>query len=704
MYLYSLSVTDFKYLFNPRHVAVVGASHSEGKIGYTVLKNIIDSGYKGRIYPINPKGGEILGKKVYTDIFSVDGEIDLALIVVPASIAVSAVEACAKKGVKFAIVITSGFSEIGNIDAEREMVEKAREYGMRILGPNVFGIYSAVPPINATFGPSKVRPGNIAVISQSGALGIAMIGKTAEENMGLSTIVSIGNKADITEADILKYVFNDDITKVAFLYIEGLENGKEFMELVKNKPDEMKIVAIKAGRSKVGARAVASHTGSLAGSDKIFDAAFKQSGVLRADSLEEGFNWVATLAACPRPAGNNVVIITNGGGIGVLAADACEKYGVKLAGDMELLKRTFGDVIPKFGSYKNPVDLTGQAGGEDYREALERALKDDNIHAVIALYCQTDMTPLEPLMDTFLEMQKKYGSKKPIIYSLFGGEGTAKLLEELKGKGIPAFEDVEDAVSSLNALYRAYEKKEEGEVENIEMDESGIRRVIQSVAEEGRRQLLGTEAKEVMKAAGMDVPPFRVAKSINEAVEAAGEIGYPVVMKVVSEDIVHKTDIGGVLLDIDNEKEVVEGYEAILRNCKQYAPKANIRGVEIAKMVPDGVETIVGATTDPSFGKVLMFGLGGIYVEVLKDVAFRVAPVSRREISRMMREVNSYPLLLGVRGESRRDIDSVADAIYRIGILVNRFPEISELDINPLVVYEKGAKVLDARINIEVKK
>ena len=348
--------------------------------------------------------------------------------------------------------------------------------------------------------------------------------------------------------------------------------------------------------------------------------------------------------------------------------------------------------------------MTGQAGGEDYREALERALKDDNIHAVIALYCQTDMTPLEPLMDTFLEMQKKYGSKKPIIYSLFGGEGTAKLLEELKGKGIPAFEDVEDAVSSLNALYRAYEKKEEGEVENIEMDESGIRRVIQSVAEEGRRQLLGTEAKEVMKAAGMDVPPFRVAKSIDEAVEAAGEIGYPVVMKVVSENIVHKTDIGGVLLDIDNEKEVVEGYEAILRNCKQYAPKANIRGVEIAKMVPDGVETIVGATTDLSFGKVLMFGLGGIYVEVLKDVAFRVAPVSRREISRMMREVNSYPLLLGVRGESRRDIDSVADAIYRIGILVNRFPEISELDINPLVVYEKGAKVLDARINIEVKK
>ncbi|RLF43519.1 MAG: CoA-binding protein, partial [Thermoplasmata archaeon] len=603
-------MADLKYLFNPRHVAVVGASHKEGKIGHTVLKNIVESGYKGKVYPINPKGGEILGIKVHESISSIDGEIDLALIVVPASIAVSAVEECAKKGVKFAVVITSGFSEIGNIGAEKEMAEKARANGMRILGPNVFGIYSASAPINATFGPSKIRPGNIAVISQSGALGIAMIGKTADENMGLSTIVSIGNKADITEADIMSYVFNDEITKVIFLYIEGLENGREFMDLVKKKPDDMQIVAIKAGRSKVGARAVASHTGSLAGSDKIFDAAFKQVGILRAENLAEGFNWVATLAACPRPAGKNVVIITNGGGIGVLAADACEKYGVNLTSDMELLRRTFEDVMPKFGSYKNPVDLTGQAGGAEYREALERALNEDDIHAIIALYCQTDMTPLEPLMDTFVEMQEKYGSKKPIIYSLFGGEGTDKILEELKAKGIPAFEDVEDAVSSLKALYMAHEKRKEEEMEEVDMDEERIMKVLQEVEKEGRKQLLGTEAKEIMAAAGIDVPPFKVVKSIDEAVEAAEEIGYPVVMKVVSEDIIHKTDAGGVLIDIDDKKELIEGYEAIMRNCRQNVPKANIRGIEIAKMVPHGVETIVGATTDSSFGKVLMFGLG----------------------------------------------------------------------------------------------
>jgi len=696
--------TDLQYLFDPRHVAIVGASHTEGKIGYIILNNIIESGYRGRIYPVNPKGGEILGHRVYADIGDVEGEVDLALVVVPASIAVQAVEACARKGVKFAVVITSGFSEIGNIDAEREMVETARKHGMRILGPNVFGLYSAAASINATFGPGNIRPGNIAVISQSGALGIAMIGKTAEENMGLSTIVSIGNKADITEAELLQHLFTDDITDVIFLYIEGLENGREFMDLVKQKPRDMQVVAIKAGKSEVGARAVASHTGSLAGSDKIFDAAFKQAGVLRAETIQEGFNWVTTLAACPEPQGKNVVIITNGGGIGVLAADACEKYGIDLTSDMEMLKKTFQPVVSRFGSYRNPVDLTGQAGGDDYREALERALNEDSIHAVIALYCQAGMTSLQPLKQTIMEIQEQYGDKKPIIYSLFGGEETEAVLDDLTRSGIPAFADVQDAVSALNALYRAYEQRQLQEQEEVDIDEEAIRALLRQVADEGRTQLLGTEAKAVMQAAGLDVPPFRVVRDIEGAIAAAEEIGYPVVMKVVSEDIVHKTDMGGVLLDLDDKNEVMEGYEAIIRNCRKQAPHANIRGVEITKMVDRGVETIIGATTDPSFDKVLMFGLGGIYVEVLKDVAFRVAPVSRREIGKMMREISSFPLLLGVRGESRKDVNAVIDAIYRVGILVDRFPQISELDVNPLVVYEKGTKVLDARINIEVEK
>ena len=697
-------VDDLTYLFNPRHVAVIGASHHEGKIGHTVLNNIVSSGYKGKIYPVNPKGGKILGLKVYESIFSIEGEIDLAIVVVPASIAVNAVEECAKKGVKFAVVITSGFSEIGNIEGERAMVEKAKKYGMRILGPNVFGIYSAIAPINATFGPSKVRPGNIAVVSQSGALGIAMIGKASEENMGLSTIVSIGNKADITEAEILSYLFNDELTKVVFLYIEGLENGLEFLELAKKRPEHMSIVALKAGKSKAGARAVASHTGSLAGSDKIFDAAFKEAGILRAESLEEAFNWVTTLAACPKPKGKNVVIVTNGGGVGVLAADACEKYGIYLLDDMEVLKKTFQDVMPEFGSYKNPVDITGQATGEDYKKALERALKEESIHAVIGLYCETNIAAFEPVRDAFLEMQKKYGKEKPIIYSLFGGEGVATIINDLKKKGIPAFDDVEDAVSALSALYRAHQPRKKERMEKVEIGKGKIRKVLSIAKKEGRSQLLGTEAKEIMLAAGLDVPPFEVVDDIEDAVRAAEKIGYPVVMKVVSEDIIHKTDIGGVFLDLDDENEVMEAFEAMKRNIRLYAPKADVRGVEITKMLPPGIEVIIGVTTDSSFGKVVMFGLGGIYVEVLKDVAFRVLPVTKNEIRRMLREVNSYPLLLGVRGEKRKDIEAVVDAIYRIGVLANEFPEIVELDVNPLVVYEKGAKVLDGRITIKVKK
>ncbi len=689
-------------LFNPESVAIVGASHHEGKIGHTVVKNIIESGYKGRIYPINPKGGEILGLKVYKNIFEIEEKVDVAIIVVPAKIAENIIEDVAKKA-KYIIVITSGFSEVGNIEGEKKIVEAARKHGARVLGPNVFGIYSSKPPINATFGPSKIKDGNVAVVSQSGALGIAMIGKAAEENMGLSAIVSIGNKADLTEVEILSYLFQDESTRVVFLYIEGLENGREFLDIIRKRPPNKSIIVLKAGRSKAGARAVASHTGSLAGSDAIFDAAFRQVGILRADSLEDGLNWVTTVALCPPPKGKNVVIVTNGGGLGVIAADACEKYGLHLFDDMEILRKTFQDVMPEFGSYKNPVDITGQAGGKEYRAALERAFKEPNIHAILALYCDRGDAELEDIKNAFMEVHKKYGDK-PALYTIFGGEGATSIITALKREGIPAFSDVEDAVSSLYALYKVNERKDEGKLEEIEMDEERIKEVIDKAKKEGRRKLLAHEAKSILQAAGVDVPPFYLARNIEEAVEAANKIGYPVVMKVVSEEIIHKTDVGGVVLNIENEKEAAEAYEAIIENCKRNVPKARIAGVEVTKMLPKGVETIIGATTDASFGKVVMFGLGGIYVEVMKDVTFRVAPVAKKEIRRMVREIESYPILAGVRGEKSKDIEAIVDTIYRIGILVTKFEEIAELDINPLIVYEKGAKVADARMSIKVRK
>ncbi|MCD6448507.1 MAG: acetate--CoA ligase family protein [Thermoplasmata archaeon] len=689
-------------LFNPESVAIVGASHHEGKIGHTVVKNIVESGYKGRIYPVNPKGGEILGLKVYKNIFEIEEKVDVAIIVVPAKVAENIIEDVAKKA-RYIIVITSGFSEVGNIEGEKKIVEAARKHGARVLGPNVFGIYSAKPPINATFGPSKIKAGNVAVVSQSGALGIAMIGKAAEENMGLSAIVSIGNKADLTEVEILSYLFQDDSTRVVFLYIEGLENGREFLDIIRKRPPNKSIIVLKAGRSKAGARAVASHTGSLAGSDAVFDAAFRQVGILRADGLEDGLNWVTTIALSPPPKGKNVVIVTNGGGLGVIAADACEKYGLHLFDDMEVLRKTFQDVMPEFGSYKNPVDITGQAGGKEYKAALERAFKEPNIHAILALYCDRGDAELEDIKNAFIEVHKKYGDK-PALYTIFGGEGATSIITALKREGIPAFSDVEDAVSSLYALYKVNERKDEGELEEIEMDEERIRKIIERAIKEGRRKLLAHEAKAILQAAGVDVPPFYLVRNIEEAVEAANKIGYPVVMKVVSEDIIHKTDVGGVVLNIENEKEAAEAYEAIIENCKRNVPKARIVGIEVTKMLPKGVETIIGATTDASFGKVVMFGLGGIYVEVMKDVTFRVAPVAKKEIRRMVREIESYPILAGVRGEKSKDIEAIIDTIYRIGMLVTKFEEILELDINPLIVYEKGAKVADARMSIKVGK
>ncbi|MBC7081082.1 MAG: acetate--CoA ligase family protein [Thermoplasmatales archaeon] len=688
-------------LFNPRSVAIIGASHHEGKIGHTVLKNIVLSGYKGKIYPVNPNGGEILGLKVYKSMEEINDEIDLSLIVVPASIAVNIIEDVAKKS-KFAVIITSGFSEVGNIEGEKTLVEKARKYGMRILGPNVFGIYSGIAPINATFGPSEIRKGNIAIVTQSGALGIAMIGKTAEENIGLSAIVSLGNKSDIDEVDILSYLFNDTLTKVIFLYIEGMKNGRKFLQILSKKPKEKKIIVLKAGRSKAGARAVASHTGSLAGSDVIFSSAFKQAGVLRAESLEDGLNWVTTIALSPEPSGKNVVIVTNGGGLGVIAADACEKYGLHLFDDVETLRKTFQDVIPSFGSYRNPVDVTGQARGEDYKRALERAFQEESIHSILALYCEAgDLTP-QDIEKAIMETHPKYN--KPALYVIFGGKGASDVIKSMNMKGIPAFSDVEDAVSSLYALYKVCEEKEEEEIEEIEINEERIREIIKEAEKEGRDKLLSNEAKEIISCLKIDVPPFEVAKNIEEAISIANKIGYPIAMKIISEDIIHKTDVGGVVLNIDDEKEVAEAYEAIIENCKRNAPKARIRGVEVTKMVEKGVETIVGATTDDSFGKVIMFGLGGVYVEVMKDVSFRIAPALKNEIRKMIKEIESYPLLEGVRGEKRKDIDSIIDTIYKIGMLVTKFEEIQELDINPLMVYEKGVKVVDARISIKVKK
>ncbi len=694
---------DIRRLFEPQSVAVIGASHNETKIGSKILANIINGGFPGRIYPVNPKGGEVLGLPVAKSMDDVEMDVDLIVTCVPAKYTLDAVKAAGARRAAFNLVITSGFSEVGNIDLERQVMDVARASNMRIIGPNIFGMYSAAADIDATFGPGGIRKGGVAIITQSGALGLAMIGKTGVENVGISAIVSVGNKADIDEADLVSYLVDDDITDVILMYIEGVKNGDRLVEVLKTATRKKPVVVIKSGRSKRGAVAAASHTGSLAGSDEIFDAVMRQCGVLRAESIKEAFNLCKFLPGTGIPKGDNTVVITNGGGIGVLATDACEKYNVKMYDDVTSLKEIFAPATPAFGSTKNPIDITGGATSADYTLAMDAALASDSIGSVISLYCETAVFDADNLGDMIAKNTKRYrAAGKPIAFSVFGGEETERIQNELSKDGMPVFGDVYETVCCLGGVYRyrRYLEQWTDEVHEEKIDFDAIDQVVAEARADRRSFLLADEGRRVMEAAGIPLPATKTAKSMEEAVKLADEIGYPVVMKVVSRDILHKSDSGGVALDLENTEEVIDAYEAIMRNCRTNVPGARIQGIQVMEMAPPGVELIVGARRDAGFGPIIMFGMGGIYVEVLKDISFRAVPLNRAEALEMMKEIRAFPLLLGVRGEERKDIESVLDAVIRIGTVIRHVEDISDIEVNPLVAYEqgRGAKAVDVRI------
>ena len=694
---------NIKYIFEPRSLAIIGASRDKKKIGHAVLQNVITGGYAGKIYPVNLSGGEIEGIPVFRSILDIDDAIDMVCITLPAEFVYDAIVSCADKKVKHAVIITSGFSEIGNFAEEKKITDYARSKGMRILGPNVFGIYSSQVCLNATFVEGNIPSGHLAMITQSGALGLTLIGQAAVENIGLSAIVSVGNKSDIDESDLLTYLCDHETTSIILMYIEGVRNGEKFIRAVRKTTLKKPVLVIKSGRSEKGARAAASHTGSLAGSDDVFDDVIRQCGALRAESTKEAFNWAMFLADNPLPRGNNMVIITNGGGAGVMAADACEKYGVNLYDDPQDLKRIFAPVIPTFGSAKNPIDITGQAAAADYTKAFDAALADDNIHTVFGIYCESALSSSADL-ETIIEKNfQKYKSRgKLIVFSLFGGQKTADYVTSAKKRGIPVSDDVYNTASSLGAMYRykEYLATPADKVADAAPNMDPIATIVADVKKKGRFFLLAHEAQRIMNLAGIAIPRSIQAQTVKSAVESANAIGYPVVMKVISKDIIHKSDAGGIALDLENESEVVDAYGAIILNCKAHVPNAVIEGVDISEMVKHGTELIVGARRDKIFGPIIMIGLGGIYVEVMKDVSFRSLPVSAQDISSMMQELRSYPLLLGVRGEKMKDIAAVVNVIVLLGAIISRCQGISDIEINPLVVYEQGdgVRAVDVRI------
>ena len=694
---------DIRSLFRPESIALIGVSHNPAHLGHKILKNVISGGYRGRICPVNPKGGEILGQPVARSLEEIAAPIDVACTCVPMEGVREVVAACGERGVKFNLVISSGFSEVGNHQAERELVQIARTSGMRLLGPNIFGIYSAAASLDLTFGPGDMPPGNVAIITQSGALGLAMIGMAAVENIGISAMVSVGNKADLGEADLLAYLVNDPLTQSILLYIEGIRAGRPLIEALQRTTRKKPVVVIKAGRSRRGAAAAASHTGSLAGSDDVFAAIMRQCGVLRAEGIADGFNLCKTLSGSGRPRGRNGVIITNGGGIGVLATDACEEHGIGLLDDGTILHETFQSVTPAFGSTRNPIDLTGQATAEHYRRALQVALDNDQIHAVVAIYGETAVCDAESIRIMIKEAAAAYAAAgKPIVFTAFGGHAIGAILQSFTRERIPVFANVADAVYCLGGLYTysAHLAKPQTAPSLATFPRGPLEQLLQPARAQGRTFLLAEEGRRLMDLIGLAHPPSRIVRTLDEALGAAEMISYPVALKIVSRDILHKSDCGGVALDLENRTELIDAFQAVRRNARAAVPTARILGVEVAAMVPPGFEFIVGARRDPSFGPIVMFGLGGIYVEVLHDVSFRAVPTSRAEVLGMLEEIRAYPLLLGVRGEKRRDIASVVDAILMLANLINTCDSITDIEINPLVTYEdgEGSLAVDMRV------
>ncbi|HTY81837.1 MAG TPA: acetate--CoA ligase family protein [Dehalococcoidales bacterium] len=696
------TLPDIKSLFEPRSVAIIGASRDPSKIGNKFVQNIIASGFKGEIYPVNSEGIEVLGRTGYKSILDIPGPVDIACVVIPAKVVYDCIKDCAAKGVKHAAIIASGFSETGNYAEEKKLVGYAREHGMRILGPNIFGIYSAAASLNATFGPADVRPGKVGVITQSGALGIGLMGKTVTQSIGLSAIISVGNKADINECDLLEYLLGQEQTKIILMYLEGVGEGERLVALLKRATREKPIVVIKSGRSKKGALAAASHTSSLAGEDKLFDDIIRQCGVMRSESISDALDWCHYIADNPIPKGENTVIITNGGGMGVLAADASEKYNVNLYDDLNDLGKTFSGVIPSFGSSKNPIDLSGQATAAYYDTALTAALQNKSIDSVVCLACETAVFDPEGFLEIIRKQVPAYLKQKPLVLSLFGGARIENCLNIFQKENIPAFADVYETIALLGAIY-ANSRSRSRPVEpnqQVDIDIGKLNEIIKKVRADGRTFLLANEARAVMEVAGINVPKSALARNIDEAVKAAEKIGYPVVLKIVSKDIIHKSDAGGVALDLVNRDEVITAYEAIMQNVRAYKADAVIQGVEVGEMVRPEIETIVAARRDHAFGPVVMFGLGGIYVEVMKDVAFRAFPLTRHETMEMISQVHSYPLLLGVRGEKRKDIDAVADTVVKIGTILKNCKDISDIEVNPLVAYPQGEGVVAVDVRI----
>jgi acetyltransferase len=700
-------IKNINRIFHPQSIAVLGANKVKGTVPADILINILKAEFKGVVYPVNPKESHISSIKTYKYVIDIDDPVDLAVIVYPSSVMHMALEQCGQKGIKSAIIISAGFKEVGGqgIEREEQIKEIAKKYGISFIGPNCLGVINTDPSVrlDASFARKMPEEGNIAFISQSGALCTAVLDYAQAKHIGFSKFVSIGNKADISEIDLLYYLKDDPKTKVILLYLEEIGDGPGLMNAARTVIEQTgkPILALKSGRTSAGASAAASHTGSLAGSDEICDAAFKQSGIIRCDDIEEMFNKAIAFTYQPLPKSNRISIVTNAGGPGVLTTDAAIKYGLELpkfsAETTSILKKS----LPKTANINNPVDVIGDARADRYNVAVTSILKDPNVDGVFVILTPQSMTEIESIATEISHLASQY--EKPIYTSFMGEADVAAGIDILQRNKIPHYILPESMPISFATTYKFKKMIEEirDPVETFnDVNQEAAHSVLNKAINEGKKYLPEEEAAKVLEAYNFPMLKSGLAKSKKEAIELSEILGYPVVMKIMSDEIVHKFDIGGVILDIKSKDEAAESYKKIIENVNKNMPNANIKGVFVRRMIPPGEEVILGLKRDITFGPVIMFGLGGIFVEIYKDVSFRIAPLDKKSVDNLITETKASAILSGARGRTPRDINSIKHCIMRLSQLAVDCPQIRELDINPLIVLEdgKGSFVADTKI------
>ncbi len=698
--------SNLRVIFEPRSIAVIGASRRVDTIGYVILDSLLRDGYAGAVYPVNPHASVVHSIQAYPSIREVPGPVDLAVIVVPKEHVLHVAEECGEVGVSGLVVISAGFREVGGegVVRERELAELVRKYGMRMVGPNCMGVLNTDPAVsmNATFAPTTPPVGNVAFLSQSGAMGVTILDYAREYGIGVSKFISMGNKADISGNDVLEYLRYDDRTSVILMYLENFGNPRHFTRIAREVTQEKAVVAVKAARTHAGARAATSHTGALAGRDVATDALFAQCGVIRVDTVEELFDMAMGFGNAPLPKGDRVAVVTNAGGPGIIIADALESQQLEVAEFTDGTRERLRNSLPEEASVNNPVDMIASADADSYRAVLEIVLEDPGVDAVIASFVPPLGVHAADVARAITDTAA--GRDQPAFAVLMGRKGLQESRDLLHAASVPAFIFPESAVRALVGMsrYRRWLERPAGQVRQFgDVDRTRAREIVEKAQAAGRLRLNEADALALLEAYGVPVVPSRPARSADEAVQAAQEVGFPVVLKVMAPSVPHKSDVGGVIVGLQSAREVRGGYYEIMdRLAKNGVEPQAIDGALVQGMVKGGRETIIGTAFDPSFGPLIMFGLGGIYVEALGDVVFRVHPVTDIDAAEMVRQVKGYRLLEGVRGEKGVDLAALQETIQRISQLVGDLPQVSELDINPFVAFAPGTRslALDARV------